>query len=170
VYTATYQIKEGGRVVQQRSTTVGAPQHFVEQNPGHTIDHAYVITDPRKGSEPVYEPEFTMVFPRMYSSQRNHVNAYKEWSDFKGTPMRTTDREGKPTIIYKPTFGENMRYFFSYQMDWMYWRYFMWNFAGRQNDIQGHGNIMDGNWLTGIKAIDAQRLGEPGPPAFEHDG
>jgi hypothetical protein len=52
-----------------------------------------------------------------------------------------------------------MRFFFHYQMDWMYWRYFLWNFAGRQNDIQGHGNIMEGNWLTGVKAIDAQRLG-----------
>ena len=158
VYTATYQIKKGDRVVQNAYDRWSA-QHFIEENPEHTIEHAYVITDARKGSEPVYEPEFTMVFPRMYSSQRNHVNAYKEWSDFKGRPMRTLDREGKPTIIYKPTFGENLRYFFSYQMDWMYWRYFMWNFAGRQNDLQGHGTILDGNWMSGIPAIDAQRLG-----------
>jgi len=158
VYTATYQIKKGERVVKNLYDGWSA-EHFVAENPGHTIDHAYEITDARKGSEPVYEPKFTVLFPRMYSSQQSHVGAYKEWSDFKGRPMRTLDREGKPTIIYKPTFGENMRYFFNYQMDWMYWRYFLWNFAGRQNDIQGHGNILDGNWITGVKAIDAQRLG-----------
>ena len=158
VYTATYQVKKGGRAVQNFYDRWSAA-HFVEQNPGHEIDHAYVITDPRKGSEVQYDPEFTMLFPRMYSAQASHESAYKQWSDFKGTPIRARDREGKPTIINKPTFGENMRYFFQYQMDWMYWRYFLWNFAGRQNDIQGHGNITEGNWLTGIKAIDAQRLG-----------
>ena len=158
VYTATYRVKKGGRAVQNFYDRWSAA-HFVEQNPGHEIDHAYVITDPRKGSEVQYDPEFTMLFPRMYSAQASHESAYKQWSDFKGTPIRARDREGKPTIINKPTFGENMRYFFQYQMDWMYWRYFLWNFAGRQNDIQGHGNITEGNWLTGIKAIDAQRLG-----------
>ena len=158
VYTATYRVKKGGRAVQNFYDRWSAA-HFVEQNPGHEIDHAYVITDPRKGSEVQYDPEFTMLFPRMYSAQASHESAYKQWSDFKGTPIRARDREGKPTIINKPTFGENMRYFFQYQMDWMYWRYFLWNFAGRQNDIQGHGNITEGNWLTGIKAIDVQRLG-----------
>ena len=158
VYTATYQVKKDGRAVRNFYDRWSAA-HFVEQNAGHTIDHAYLITDPRKGSEVQYDPEFTMLFPRMYSAQATHESAYKQWSDFKGTPIRSRDREGKPTIINKPTFGENMRYFFHYQMDWMYWRYFLWNFAGRQNDIQGHGNIMEGNWLTGVKAIDAQRLG-----------
>lgn len=158
VYTATYQIKKDGRVVRNEYDRWSA-RHFVELNPGHTISHQYVITDPRKGTEVVYDPDFTMLFPRMYSSQRSHVDAYKQWSEFKGVPMRTTDREGKPTIIHKPTFGENWRFFMEYQMNWMYWRYFMWNFAGRQNDIQGHGGILDGNWLSGIDAIDAQRLG-----------
>jgi hypothetical protein len=158
VYTATYLVQKNDRTVKQFYDGWSA-EHFVEQNPGHTIKNEYIITDARKGSEVVYEQEFTMLFPRMYSSQRSHVDAYKEWSDFQGRPMRTLDRENKPTIIYKPTFAENMRYFFSYQMDWMYWRYFMWNFAGRQNDVQGHGNILDGNWVTGVKAIDAQRLG-----------
>lgn len=158
VYTAVYKIKKGERVVKNEYDGWNA-EHFLSENPGHSLEHAYVITDARKGSEPVYEPEFTMVFPRMYSSQRNHVDAYKEWSDFQGRPMRSTDREGKPTIIYKPTFGENMRFFFNYQMGWMYWRYFLWNFAGRQNDVQGHGNIVDGNWISGVDAIDEQRLG-----------
>jgi hypothetical protein len=169
VYTATYQVKKDGRAVRNFYDRWSAA-HFVEQNAGHTIDHAYLITDPRKGSEVQYDPEFTMLFPRMYSAQASHESAYKQWSDFKGTPIRSRDREGKPTIINKPTFGENMRYFFHYQMDWMYWRYFLWNFAGRQNDIQGHGNIMEGNWLTGVKAIDAQRLGNQDQLPIEHDG
>jgi len=158
VYSAVYRIKKNDRLVKTEYDGWSA-EHFVEEQPGHTIEHAYVITDPRKGTEVVYDPAFTMLFPRMYSSQRSHVDAYKEWSDFKGRPMRSTDREGKPTVIHKPTFVENMRFFFSYQLDWMYWRYFLWNFAGRQNDVQGHGNIVDGNWLSGINAIDEQRLG-----------
>lgn len=158
VYTATYLVEKGGRPVQKFYDRWSA-DHFVEQNPGHTIRHEYIITDPRKGTEVVYEPQFTMLFPRMYSSSPSHVSAYKSWSEFKGVPMRGTDRQGRPTRINKPTQGENLRFFLAYQLDWMYWRYFMWNFSGRQNDVQGHGNIMDGNWLTGIKAIDAERLG-----------
>ncbi len=61
--------------------------------------------------------------------------------------------------ITRPSFGNNMRYFFNYQLGHMYWRYFMWNFSGRQNDIQGYGDIMHGNWITGIKFLDELRLG-----------
>jgi len=158
VHTATYVVEKNGKPAQKFYDRWSA-DHFVELNPGHTIRHEYIVTDARKGSEVVYDPQFTMAFPRMYSSSPSHVSAYKSWSEFKGVPMRGTDRQGRPTKIFKPTQGENLRYFTAYQLDWMYWRYFMWNFAGRQNDVQGHGNIMDGNWLTGIKAIDAQRLG-----------
>ncbi|MDV7398856.1 hypothetical protein RZS08_46040, partial [Arthrospira platensis SPKY1] len=65
---------------------------------------------------------------------------------------------GQPTVINKPTFGENVTFLVNFQIDWMYWRYFMWNFAGRQNDIQGHGDILKGNWLSGVNFIDEQRL------------
>jgi Protein of unknown function (DUF2723) len=158
VYTATYLVQKGGRTVKKFYDGWSA-DHFVEQNPGHEVKNEYIITDPRKGTEVNYDPEFTMFFPRMYSNQKNHVDAYKRWSEFKGVAKRGKDREGNPTRIYKPTQGENLQFFFSYQMDWMYFRYFMWNFAGRQNDVQGSGNIMDGNWLTGYSAIDAERLG-----------
>ncbi len=99
------------------------------------------------GNKPiaVYEKENTGFFPRMWSSQENHVSAYKSWT---GTPG---DR--------RPTFGENMAFFFKYQVNHMFIRYFMWNFVGRQNDLQGHGDILKGNWISGIKAIDAIRLG-----------
>lgn len=162
VYTATYVVKKGERTVKKFYDRWSA-QHFLDENPGHEVEHTYIVTDPREGTEPIYEPGSTMLFPRMYSSQGSHVGAYKQWSDFVGVRLRDAKgrgmqtRDKKPIIM--PTQVENMRYFMSYQMDWMYFRYFMWNFAGRQNDIQGHGGIVDGNWLTGIKAIDEQRLG-----------
>ena len=76
--------------------------------------------------------------------------------------------------LYKPNFfNENLAYMFKYQLDWMYFRYFMWNFAGRQNDLQGYGMngggrmLLDGNWLTGVKILDEQRLGNQGNlPAY----
>src|SRR5690554_266689 len=94
----------------------------------------------------------------MYSAQDSHVRAYESWSNYKGTPIRTVGNDGTPTIINKPTFTENMRFFFKYQVNYMYWRYFMWNFAGKQNDIQGHGGLLEGNWLSGLNFIDNERL------------
>ena len=61
--------------------------------------------------------------------------------------------------VMKPTFAENLRYFFAYQLNFMYWRYFMWNFSGRQNDIQGNGEVSNGNWITGIPFIDEALVG-----------
>ena len=61
--------------------------------------------------------------------------------------------------VMKPTFAENLRFFFSYQLNFMYWRYFMWNFSGRQNDIQGNGEVLNGNWITGIPFIDEVLVG-----------
>jgi len=95
--------------------------------------------------KPIYDPAKSTVFPRMYSNQDNHVAEYKKWADVKG------DRT--------PTFGENLKFFFSYQCGEMYWRYFLWNYVGRQNDIQGPGGITKGNWMSGIKFIDEMRLG-----------
>ena len=95
--------------------------------------------------EPIYEPEKCTVFPRMWSSQPNHINEYKKYANIKG------DRT--------PSFGDNFMFFFTYQLGEMYWRYFMWNFAGRQNDVQGPGGIVRGNWMSGIKFIDEMRLG-----------
>lgn len=158
VYTATWTVLKGRQRVKVFYDSWSA-EHFVEGKAGLAIEEKYVITDPRKKSEVAYEPQFTMLFPRMYSSQKGHPDAYKEWSNFKGTPLRTIGRDGKPEIIHKPTMGENLRFFADYQVNWMYWRYFLWNFAGRQNDVQGHGNIVDGNWLSGFSFIDAQRLG-----------
>lgn len=114
--------------------------------------------------EPYYRPdysynsEFETIFPRMYSPEPEHESAYKYWGNVTGRKYSVDTGNGKKTIVV-PTFGENMRFFLVYQVGYMYFRYFMWNFAGRQNDIQGNGNPIYGNWISGIKFIDEARLG-----------
>ena len=99
-----------------------------------------------------YKYAQNMFFPRMYSEL--HTQAYEDW--LGGIEGRTVpyDQCGEMLIVKIPTQWENIKYFFSYQVNFMYWRYFMWNFAGRQNDIQGNGEIEHGNWITGIPAVD----------------
>ncbi|MFC2116302.1 DUF2723 domain-containing protein [Bacteroidota bacterium] len=115
----------------------------------------------------VYDDRFLTLFPRMWSSQPNHVGAYQKWGNIEGTPITVNNPNGESKVIRKPTFGENLRFFFRYQVGHMYLRYFMWNFSGRQNDLQGHGEIFKGNWISGIKFIDEARLGpQTNLPAF----
>ena len=104
-----------------------------------------------------YKYAQNMLFPRMYSEQ--HTQYYEDW--LGGIEGRTVpyDQCGEMLMIKIPTQWENIKYFFSYQVNFMYWRYFMWNFAGRQNDIQGHGEIEHGNWITGIPFIDNILIG-----------
>jgi len=103
-----------------------------------------------------YEYAQNMIFPRMYSSQ--HANQYKQWMDIKGYDV-AYDQCGEMVMVNMPNQWENIKFFFSYQLNFMYWRYFMWNFAGRQNDIQGSGEIEHGNWITGFKFIDNLLVG-----------
>lgn len=112
----------------------------------------------RRETEYDYVDELNMLFPRMYSTDPHHVAAYKEWAQVKGEPVKF-NRCGEMVSVIKPTFLENLRYFFAYQLNFMYWRYFMWNFSGRQNDIQGYGEILNGNWITGIPFIDEALVG-----------
>ena len=102
-----------------------------------------------------YDSRYNMLFPRMYSTQDIHKEVYRQYVN----PQRRTvnNRYGDEPI---PSFRENLTFFFDYQINWMYFRYFMWNFAGRQNDIQGHGNSYNGNWECGIPFIDNARLGD----------
>ncbi len=109
--------------------------------------------------EYVYHKDFMTIFPRMYSSDTEHVNAYEYWGKIKGRNYTVSSGSERETIVC-PTFAENLRYFIRYQTGFMYLRYFMWNFAGRQNDIQGNGNSIHGNWISGIKFIDKARLGD----------
>lgn len=121
-------------------------------------DGKYVVGDTR--TEYVYDSRFTTIFPRMYNAQEpKYEAAYKAWGKIKGRPITLQGQDGQNEVRMVPTFVENMRFFFRYQLGHMYIRYFMWNFAGRQSDEQGDGSIKGGNWITGIKFIDAMRLG-----------
>ena len=99
-----------------------------------------------------------MVFPRMY--EQKYAQAYEDWMGGVDGSEVPYDRCGEPMTVKMPSQIENLRFFLSYQCNFMYWRYFMWNFAGRQNDIQGNGELEHGNWITGIPFIDNARLGD----------
>jgi hypothetical protein len=134
--------------------------------PGYALENGkYVIT--HYNLERVYDERFFTIFPRMYSDQPDHMEVYKEWGGPGGMPMQVTDNQGKKSTVRKPTFGQNMRFFLDYQMNYMYFRYFMWNFAGKQNDTQGTGGAINGNWITGLKFIDEHRVGTPDLPSEE---
>ena len=111
-----------------------------------------------------YAPEMDMLFPRIYSPA--HAAQYRNWVGLKGRTVDVTTqigRDGSPLSReskIKPTMLENLQFFIDYQLNYMYWRYFMWNFVGRQNDIQGQGEITHGNWVSGISFIDNRRLGD----------
>jgi hypothetical protein len=120
-----------------------------------------MISDGKESGGYNYLPEMCTIFPRMWSSQ--HARDYMQWAGIKeksGEPVTVTNNRGEQETLYKPSFwGDNIVYFFRYQLKHMYFRYFLWNFAGRQNDIQGNGGVLDGNYLSGIKAIDHFNLG-----------
>ncbi len=139
------------------------------------IDGKYKVI--HKQVERKYDPEYVTFFPRMYSDETspNHVEGYKLWTGLRDQDLfqpATNDKgetvkDQSDNIVYDknkplkaPSFANNLKYFWNYQVNYMYFRYFMWNFAGRQSDIQGDdGNVMDGNWISGIKWFDAIRLG-----------
>ena len=103
-----------------------------------------------------YESSGKMLFPRMWNgSDSKYINFYQSYMDGGGKKVAGSQHK-------KPTFFQNLAFFFDYQMNWMYWRYFMWNFAGRQNDIHSPspGDIFTGNWECGIPFIDEYRLGD----------
>ena len=135
---------------------------------------------------PGNDDQYTM-FPRMYDTRPEKIRGYMNWSNYKGNRLV---RAKAPKIkegtgyrdMYIPTGGENFRYFKDYQIGWMYFRYFMWNFAGRQNDLQGHneyyggdgmvykGSLTRGNWLSGVNFIDKERVGTQNnlPQTMQH--
>ena len=150
-------VKKGDKVLKAYKDE-NAALEYAKGVKGSEVEETYYESNAstRKNAVPTYEQ--AVFFPRMYWSQEAHrIAGYKRWSgydanDDKGGPI---GKDGNRL----PTFGENMTFFMSYQVNWMYWRYFMWNFAGRQNDIQGHGDNMRGNWISGFSSIDNARLG-----------
>ncbi len=132
----------------------GAPVYQrVEKKNAEENDSYFVVR-----TKDSYEYAQNVFFPRMHSAE--HTDAYESWMG--GVEGRTSqyDRCGQLIDVKIPTMLENLRFFLSYQCNFMYWRYFMWNFAGRQNDIQGNGELEHGNWITGFTFIDNAMLGD----------
>ncbi len=101
-----------------------------------------------------YERAGKMLFPRMHSNMESHIRFYETYTEGKGTPVAGSEYK-------KPTMGANLSFFFDFQLGWMYWRYFMWNFVGRQNDIHAPAaDLFTGNWESGIPFIDKLHLGD----------
>lgn len=107
----------------------------------------------------VFDERTTTVFPRMYSRDARHIEEYKNWGNVRGKRI-TVEEDGERKEIVLPTFSENLKFFLSYQVYHMYFRYFMWNFSGRQNDMQGNGELNRGNWITGISFVDKALYGD----------
>ena len=113
-----------------------------------------------------YDRRFCTILPRMYSTARGE-GAYIEWVGRPRGPVFYVN--GQP--VQRPSFGQNLSFMFRYQLGHMYLRYFMWNFSGRQNDIQGHGDFRYGNWITGIPAVDKMLVGDQSlmPDTLKHN-
>ena len=137
--------------------TIGEAQYAQKPKTSANDKDEYIITGYKTDYE--MDDRFQTFFPRMYSTDPRHVDAYKAWGNITGNTVNY-DYCGQQKTDIVPTFGENLRFFFTYQLNFMYWRYFMWNFSGRQNDMQGYGEIDHGNWITGIKFIDNLLVGD----------
>lgn len=134
--------------------TKGAPVYQRKEKASKEEKDSYFVVTTK--DKMVYAQN--MVFPRMYSS--DHAQAYESWlGGVTGTEV-PYDRCGESVMVKMPSQWDNIRFFLSYQCNFMYWRYFMWNFCGRQNDIQGNGEAEHGNWITGISFIDNLMYGD----------
>lgn len=117
----------------------------------------YVVSD-KEGSEE-FHPSDMMLFPRVWNNRHDGRGTQDFYANWLGI-NKVQDEKGRALYERSPTFGDNLRWFLSYQIGWMYLRYLMWNFVGRQNDIQGLGNVRDGNVITGISFVDNWFLGD----------
>lgn len=134
--------------------TKGAPVYQRKEKASKEEKDSYFVVTTK--DKMVYAQN--MVFPRMYSS--DHAQAYESWLGGVTGSEVPYDRCGESVMVKMPSQWDNIRFFLSYQCNFMYWRYFMWNFCGRQNDIQGNGEAEHGNWITGISFIDNLMYGD----------
>ena len=151
-YASQVQLEQEGQYCKPVMST-GAPvwQRKEKASPDEKDEYFVVRTKDE------YKYAQNMLFPRMYSS--SHRGAYESWMGSISTNDSHFDRCGEDVVVKMPTQFENLRFFISYQCNFMYWRYFMWNFSGRQNDLQGNGELEHGNWLSGFEWFDNWRLG-----------
>jgi hypothetical protein len=131
------------------------------------VKERYEIGDDRKGEIPVHDSRFCVLFPRMWNNREGaYVDQYKQWAGITAPDYKMVNGKQVPNT---PTFDQNMKFFFKYQMWYMYGRYFMWNFVGRQNLNQGRGDLLSGEWLSGVNFIDEARLGPQDMPEHLKD-
>ena len=152
-YTSQVALKNDGNVCVPEMSE-GAPIYSRKEKASKNEKDSYFVVSHH--NKYVYAQN--MLFPRMWDS--NHTQDYESWmGGVDGTEV-PYDRCGEMISVKMPTQIDNIKFFLSYQCNFMYWRYFMWNFAGRQNDIQGNGELEHGNWITGFKWFDNWRLGD----------
>ena len=132
----------------------GAPIYSRKEKASQDEKDSYFVVSHKN----TYKYAQNMLFPRMHSA--SHAQAYEQWMGGVDGTIVPFDRCGEMINVKMPTMFENLKFFLSYQCNFMYWRYFMWNFAGRQNDIQGNGELEHGNWISGIPFIDNMMLGD----------
>ncbi len=150
-YASQPEIIADGDVLKYK-TEKGAPVYQRKDKTSADEKDEYIVVHEK--IDYVYPANQTMLFPRIYS--KSHTGGYKSWlGDIKTHSVSYSIPGSGTRSVEIPNYSENLHFFFSYQMNFMYWRYFMWNFAGRQNDIQGNGELEHGNWITGIDWIDS---------------
>uniref|UniRef100_A0AB33J7T6 DUF2723 domain-containing protein n=1 Tax=Prevotella sp. GTC17260 TaxID=3236796 RepID=A0AB33J7T6_9BACT len=152
-YTSQVALKQDGNMCRP-VTKKGAPIYSRKEKANKDEKDSYFIVSHKTK----YQYAQNMLFPRMYDA--SHTQAYEDWMGGVDGYETAYDRCGEAMMVKMPSQLENIRFFLSYQCNFMYWRYFMWNFAGRQNDIQGNGELEHGNWITGIPFVDNARLGD----------
>jgi hypothetical protein len=138
--------------------TDGTPVYVRDDNAGK-----YVISDDRKGTVYNYDKNDCIFFPRIYDSEPSKYNSYVQWMrNNVYNSGSLSDKENVKSLEKRnlPTMEQNKDFLHSYQINFMYWRYFMWNFVGRQNEIQGIGDYINGNWVSGIPFIDNKLVGK----------
>ena len=151
-YTSQVALKTDGNICKPEMSE-GAPIYSRKEKKSKSEKDSYFVVSHKNK----YKYAQNMLFPRMYDQA--HTQDYESWmGGIEGTEV-PYDRCGEQMTVKMPSQLDNIRFFLSYQCNFMYWRYFMWNFAGRQNDIQGNGELEHGNWITGIKPLDDARLG-----------
>lgn len=152
-YTSQVALEQDGDMCRPKMKE-GAPIYSRKEKASKDEKDSYFIVSHRNN----YIYAQNMLFPRMWDS--NHAQDYESWmGGVNGTEV-PYDRCGEQMTVKMPSQIDNIKFFLSYQCNFMYWRYFMWNFAGRQNDIQGNGEPEHGNWITGISFLDNARLGD----------
>lgn len=154
-YTSQVALKQEGDMCRPEMKQ-GAPVYSRKEKASNDEKDSYFVVTHR--NKYVYAQN--MLFPRMHDA--NHAQDYESWMGGVDGHEVPYDRCGEQMMVKVPSQLDNMKFFLSYQCNFMYWRYFMWNFCGRQNDIQGHGELEHGNWITGIPFIDNVRLGDQG--------